>query len=185
MADRVYLKNRFFISAIIFGVLALVIAVLVAYPALREIRTINRQVYEERVRLEKLYVKGQLQKKVRENYARIEGSIGFLDEILLQENNELPYIAAVEQAASDAGAELKINIGERKRQPNELISSLRFNLEVKGSWESIARFLESLEKMPWYSNIQESTFAVHQEKDNSSRIISASLAVDTFWLLAQ
>lgn len=185
MTDRVYLKSRFFVSALIFAVLALAIAVLVAWPALREIRLINRQVYEERVRLEKLYVKGQLQKKVRENYARVEGRTGFLDEILLKENNELPYITAVEQAASDARVELKMNVGERKRQPNQLLSSLGFNLEVLGSWENVSRFLETLEKMPFYSNIQESAFAVHKAKDNPGRAVSASLAIDTFWLLAE
>jgi len=185
MADRVYLKSRSFISAIIFGLLALIIVVLVAYPALREIRLINRQVYDERVRLERLYLKGQLQKKVRENYARIEGGIGFLDEIMLTENNELPYITAVEQAANDAGVELKINVGERKRKPNEPLSNLGFNLEIKGGWANAARFLENLEKLPFYSNIQESTFAVRQEKDSPSRVVSASLAVDTFWIIVE
>lgn len=185
MTDRVFLKSRSFVSTIIFGLLVLIIVVLVAYPALREIRLINRQVYEERVRLEKLYLKGQLQKKVRENYARIEGDIGFLDEIMLKENNELPYITAVEQAASAAEVELKINVGERKRTPNEPLSILAFNLEAKGGWENVTRFLGNLEKIPFYSNIQESTFSVRQEKDNPARVVSASLAIDTFWIIAE
>ena len=62
------LKNRFQISAGVFIILLAAISILIVWPALREIQLIKTQVYEERVRLEKLYVRGQLQKQVRANF---------------------------------------------------------------------------------------------------------------------
>lgn len=185
MIGRAYLKSHFLVSALLFAVALLAVILLVVIPSLREIRVINKQVYDERVRLERLYVKGQLQKRVRENFARIKGEVAFLDEILLKENNELPYITALEQASDESGVELKINVGERKRTPNQPLSSLEFTLEVKGDWQGLARFLDKLESLPYYTNIKETTFAVRQEKESPGRTVDAAISADTSWLIKE
>lgn len=176
-------KNRFQISAAIFIVLLAAVSVLIVWPSLQEIRLINRQVYEERVRLEKLYVRGQLQKKVRANYAKIEGETRFLDDILLKENQELQYITALESAANANNVELKINIGESKRLPNQLFSALGISFELTGSYPDILAWIAALETMPYYTNINETAIAVHPPKDGGQAAATANINAETYWLL--
>lgn len=176
-------KNRFQISAGIFIILLAAVSVLIVWPALAEIRLIKNQVFEERLRLEKLYLRGQLQKKVRANYAKIEDQTIFLDNILLKENQELQYITALENAANEHGVALKINIGESKRLPNQLFSVLAVSFEVKGSYPNIMRWLASLESMPYYTNINETALAVHPPKEGEAASTTANISAETYWLL--
>lgn len=176
--------NRFLTSTIIFLVLLSAVITLVAWPALDEIGIIRSQVYDERVRLEKLYVRGQLQKKVRENYARIKDDVKFLDEIFLREHQELTYITALEQAGAAANIELKINIGETKRTPQQLLSTLGFSFEIKGAWPNIMRWLDAVEQIPYYTDIKEMAVAVHDEQPNGQpRTATVNISADTYWLV--
>lgn len=176
-------KNRFQISAGIFIILLAAVSVLIVWPSLQEIRLINRQVYEERIRLEKLYVRGQLQKKVRANYGKIEDQTHFLDDILLKENQELQYITALENAASANNVELKINIGESKRLPNQLFSVLAVSFELNGSYPDILAWLAALETMLYYTNINETAIAVHPPQEGEAPSATANISAETYWLL--
>lgn len=177
------LKNRFQISAAIFIVLLAAVSILIVWPSLAEITLIKNQVYEERVRLEKLYVRGQLQKKVRANYAKIEDQTKFLDTIFLKENQELRYITALENQANDHQVELKINIGESKRLPNQLFSILAVSFELKGRYPDILQWLASLEALPYYTNIKETALAVHPSEAGGAPSATANISAETYWLL--
>ncbi len=176
-------KNRFQISAAVFIILLAAILILIVWPALAEIRLINRQVYEERVRLEKLYVRGQLQKKVRENFAKIQNQTPWLDNVLLKENQELQYITALENAATEQAVELKINIGESKRLPNQLFSVLGVSFELTGDYPNILRWISAIETIPYYTNIRESAVAMHDAKDNLPERATVNISAETYWLL--
>ena len=181
-----WLKNRMLVSAGLFCLALLAIVLLLIIPSLREIELINRQVYDERVRLEKLYVRGQLQKKVRENYAKIRDNVKFLDEIFLHEHQELQYIGALEQAAASDGVTLKIDIGEAKRTPQQLLSTLKFNFEIKGDWPAIMRWLDTVENIPYYTDIKEVAIAVRAGDKNQpapERAATVNIAAETYWLV--
>ena len=176
-------KNRFQISAAIFVILLAAISVLIIWPSLAEIRLIKTQVFDERVRLEKLYVRGQLQKKVRDNYGKIKDQTQFLDGILLKENQELPYITAVENAANANNIALKINIGASKRLPNQLFSVLEVNFELTGSYPDIMRWIAAVETMPYYTNINEAVVAVRPPLAGAGAAATANISAETYWLL--
>lgn len=178
-----YTKNRFLVSTVAFGLLLAAVITLIVFPALREIRLISQQVYEERIRLEKLYVRGQLQKIVREKYATIEHSIGFLNTILLKENQELEYITALERVAESTGVELGIAIGDPKRIPEQTYSTLPFTFSVSGNWTSILRWVEEVESLPYYTNIREISISVREEAGGQGRSAAVSIGADTYWLI--
>lgn len=183
MQFQPYLKNRFLISTITFVLLLVAIIVLITLPALREIRLINQQVYEERVRLERLYVRGQLQKRVRENYAKIENDVGFLDTMLLKENQELQYITSLESLANAAGVELDITIGEPKRAPEQAYSTLPFTFALAGNWGAILRWVEEVEALPYYTTIREVSVSVREGTEEAGRSAAVSIGADTYWLI--
>jgi len=181
---NLYLKNRFLISTIAFGILLVAIFVLIIIPAISEIRIINKQVLEERIRLEKLYVKGQLQKTVRKNYESVEVKTGFLNKFILDENQELMYVTAIEQSAADEKVDLVISVGETKRKPQQRFSTLNFVFNVSGAWENIARWMEKVEELDYYTNMQEITIiSLEKDKEAGTRTATATILADTYWTI--
>lgn len=180
-----YFKNHFLVVTIIFTLLLFGVTFLIILPSAREIRLIRKQVLEERMRLEKLYMRGQLQKRVRENYYSIKESADWLDNILLKENQELQYITALESIADKNGIKLKINVGESVKMEGFPFSTLNISLDLVGSWPQIMLFLNDLENLPYYTNIKEIVFARQQGFGNeqTSRDISATVSAQTFWLI--
>lgn len=184
MRFTLFTKNHLLVSSGIFLFLLFLVVLFLVIPALAEIRLINRQVYEERVRLEKLYVRGQLQKKVRETFNGVKDDLKFLDNILLKENQELNYITALEQAARATDVNLKISIGASKRVPDQPFSTLRLNFEVAGAWTNIMRWLDQIETLPYYTNIREMAVAVRDNKEPAgSRAATVMIGADTYWLI--
>lgn len=179
-----YLKSHFLIASAVFALLLAILVFLVILPSLAEIRHIRRQVYEERIRLEKLYVRGQLQKKVRANYNRVKESAAWLDNILLKENQELQYITALESAAEKTGVGLKITVGEQSRLSGQPLSVLGFTFNLAGSWPKIVSFLAALENMPYYTNVLE-VIAARREQSGPEAAVGATATVtaQTFWLV--
>lgn len=178
-----YLKSHFLIASVIFSALLAGLIFIIILPSVAEIRRIRQQVYEERVRLEKLYVSGQLQKKVRENYNRVKESSAWLDNILLKENQELQYITALENAAENAGVGLKITVGEQSRLPGQPLSLLNFSFNLAGSWPKIVSWLAALENMPYYTNVLEVVAARREQSgEESPPPATAIIAAQTFWL---
>lgn len=181
---KIQLKNRFLISTIAFFLLFAALLAVVVYPAFQEIRIINEQVHQERVRLEQLYVAGQLRKTVQSNFNKIKGDIGFLSNMMLSENQELDYIAAVEQLADRANLDLSIRIGENKIEAKQRFSSLRFTFDVYGDWEDILVWIDSIESLPYYTNMQEMTVAVHGAgEEKNTRTANMTISADTYWLI--
>ncbi len=179
-------KNRFFVSSIAFILLLLSLLLLIDIPALREIRLIAQQVDEERVRLEKLYVRGQLQKNVQNNLNKIRETVGFLDKTMLPEGQELQYITTLEQLASDANIDLTIAIGESTRLPQQTYSLLDFTFELAGTWEDMMYWIQNIETLDYYTNIEAITIAVREdEKNNNIRAGKLTLSAETYWIIPQ
>ncbi|MBI2050725.1 MAG: type 4a pilus biogenesis protein PilO [Parcubacteria group bacterium] len=178
---RGLLKNRFMISTIAFALLLVALAALIIFPSYREIKVINQQVLEERMRLEKLYTQGQLQKAVQQNYESIKQEIGFLDEVMLAEREELAYITAVERVAEEAGVELDLAIGDAKRVPDQRFSELGFTLTARGDWEQLVRFVGRLESLPYYTNISEMTTSARENEPGASRHAAMTIGAATYW----
>lgn len=175
------LKNRFMISTIAFGLLFISLVVLIIIPSYREIRVINEQVLEERLRLEKLYTQGQLQKVAQQNYEQIKNKVGFLDALMLPEREELAYITAVESVAQAAGVRLALAIGDAKRVPDQRFSELSFTLTAEGDWEALVRFVERLEALPYYTNISEMATSVRAGESGGPRHATMTIGATTYW----
>ena len=179
-----FLKNRFMVSTIAFGLLLAALVILVVVPSFKKIRLINEQVLEERIRLKKLYTKGQVQKTVQQNFASIKNEVQFLDEMLLKENQELDFITQIEHVAENSGIEIDMSIGKTKRIPEQRFSELEVNYTVNGSWEQFMEWISGIESLPTYTNIHEINVAIHTDDSNElERNAIIGIEANTFWLI--
>jgi len=178
-----FLKNRFVISTTAFVLLMAALVVLIIYPAIREIQTINHQVMDERERLERLYVRGQLLKNVRNDFQSIQKDVGFLDEILLKENQELQYIAALERLADEFEVELKITVGDATVRPQQPYSELEFTFQITGYWPDMLAWVERVEALPYYTNVNAITITARQDEQATQQLATLAISAETYWLL--
>lgn len=172
------LKNHFLLTTLIFIILMLIIIFFVIRPSWREIVSIDAKVIEQRIQLETLYTRGQLQKKVTEKYNEIKNEAAFLDEILLKENQELQYITSLESIADSLGLNLQITIGENQKLPVDGLSALPFSFVVSGNWRNIVSWLDKVESLPYYTNIAEITITSRPEDPERT---SLGITATTFW----
>ena len=154
------------------------ITFLVINPAIKEILSIDQDIYEQRIRLETLYERGQLQKKVLAKFNRINEQSGFLDKILLKENQELQYITSLESIADSLNVDLKINIGQQGKNLTDNISTLPFSFSLVGRWEDILAWLDKLEALPYYTDINE--FSLNAQANDIAKT-SIKVSSVTYW----
>jgi len=176
------LKNRFIISAASFVLIFAALLILVIIPSFKEIRLINAQVYEERVRLEKLYTQGQLKREAQKNYNLVKEKIDAIDGIMLSEGQELEYITIVENTAEDIGLSMGLSIGENKRFPEQRFSELAFTFTLTGEWENIVKWVDKIESLPYYTNIKSSSISIHED-EGTKRTATAAIEATTYWLI--
>jgi len=171
------------VSASSFLLLLVAVIILIVVPSISEIRLINIQVNEERERLEKLYIKGQIRKQVQSNFENIKEDAKFLENIILKESHELEYITAVENAAEKNGISITMSTGEAKIKPEQDFSELEFTFSTTGDWEDILRWIGDIESLPYYTNISEISVTAREEgKETKLRTANALIKAKTYWL---
>ena len=179
-----FLKNRFTISAISFALVLAALIILMVIPAIQEIKIINNQVHDERLRLELLYEKGQVKAMVQKNYLSIKQDAKFLENILSKESQELEYISAVENIAQSHGIEIAMSAGKVKRTPEQRFSELEFTFTLAGKWENILKWINGVENLSQYTNMKEMSVSIFPDKINENiRKANVTISADTFWLL--
>ena len=176
------LKNHFLMATIVFSCLFLLMIIFFIIPALRQIKQINDEIFQERKRLENLYARGQLQKKVIGRYNQAKEKSQFLEEIFLTEGQELQYISTLEQAAAQTGIQLKITVGTADPVAIDNVSQLSFIFEVEGQWPNLLGWLQKVEELPYYTNFSDATAMSQFAQNSTSTITALKLNAETYWL---
>lgn len=118
---------------------------------------------------------------LEKNWPSIAPLIPKIKESLPDSSDLLVYQGALEAAASAAGAQISVSFssGDGSRQNNlKTASNIDHQVEVRGSLISFAQFLENLEKMPFY--VQVNSFKLTSGKDiNQEAAATLSLKVYT------
>ena len=82
-------KRKNIITIILITVILSAIITFIAYPTVREIKSLSQQIYDYRLYLEKLYIQGQLLKNITEELKEVEPDLEKLSKVLIGKNQEL------------------------------------------------------------------------------------------------
>lgn len=174
-----YYKNRFYINIGIILIFFTTIAVFIIYPALNEIIKVNREITNERIKLEKKLALGLNIKKVIKDLEAIEESAQKLDDIFLEKNSELNLINNLESLASDHNVTIAITSDFIKNDISPSISQMDLKIIATGNYREILNFINDLENQKNYFNFSTITFTKNKRADNSSLVI-AQLSGNTY-----
>ncbi|OGY45456.1 MAG: hypothetical protein A2744_02095 [Candidatus Buchananbacteria bacterium RIFCSPHIGHO2_01_FULL_44_11] len=168
-------KILIFIAAI--TVVTGVIVYLVIVPTVIEIRKISQAIYNERLDLEKKYLRGQLLKKTIEDFEQIKPKKDQLTSAFLILGRELEFITSLEDIASQNQLiqNIQLNINEKKKR--EEFDEVPVTLTLQGNFLQTMNYLASLEKLNYYINLTSLKIsAADQDQDSSTSLVTTILS---------
>lgn len=79
----------------------------------------SAEIEEQRIDLERKYIKGYSLRRLTENLKKIEPKLSSLDQIFINKNRELEFITTVENEANKAQVSQKIILNSPKTAANQ------------------------------------------------------------------
>ena len=155
------------------------IFVFMAWPSLKIIQTLNNQIYEQRVELEKMYRRGQILKQTIKEYEQVKPQISSLQQIFVNRGQELELITALENIASATNINQNIKLGVTDNLNKN--QKLPLELQVTGTTAQIINYLAGLESLNYYLNIDTVRLVNSQTEPNRAPTLTAIFLANAFY----
>jgi len=165
-----YYKNKFFINIGAILLFFILITFFIIYPSLSKINKVNKEITEERIKLEKKLALGLNIKKITQDLEKIEEPAKQLDNIFIKKGQELELVNQLELIASDNNINLELT-SDFSGQDIELnISQVEIKMVLTGEYKKILNFMSDLENSENYFNLK--SIAISQNKKDSGLVIA-------------
>ncbi len=171
------LRKKIFLSLMVFLIIILILLVFIVIPTIRDIKNMSQEIEEQRLDLEKKYIKGQSLKQLAENLKKIEPELVNLDQIFINQNRELEFITTLEEIAARNNINQKINLGAINPAGSESFKKTTIQLFTSGSFNDQINYLLNLEALNYYVNINSLELSPGGQLGGINMMIGA----ETFW----
>lgn len=160
------IKRKFLIYLIIFIAAYAAIIIFIIIPTINDIRDISRSIYNERVDLERKYLRGQLLKKTIKDFEKIKPQEEKLSSIFVKTGQELELITLLEDIANKNQVDLKINLKTTQKQ--QKIPSLTLEIKIEGNYLNTLSYLNDLERLNYYFNVENLQISTYGQESTGS-----------------
>ncbi len=170
------------------------VAILVIYPAMREIKTTAAEINKLKEELRQRQTPEYALKEVLTSYRRHEARINLLNRAAMNKSRELEFITALEDIAARYKVQQKIDIGNYQAFPNGAFSQMPLQLQLTGSFKDELKYLQGLERLPVYINIKQMSFSsasapvisnltapLAENVVDMEKMVNLIITADTFW----
>ncbi|MFA6322308.1 MAG: hypothetical protein WCX71_02410 [Candidatus Buchananbacteria bacterium] len=154
----------------------IVVVILVIIPTAKQIEQTKKIIYDERVDLEKKYLRSQLLRQVIKDFENVKPQKEKLESIFVGAGKELDFVTALEKIAVDNELIQTIQLGNNI--DHGTYQSTPLTLHVQGKYFGILKYIEDLEKNHYNFNL--SSFSLNSNLDDNS--VSADLRGEFFSL---
>lgn len=184
------LKNK--IAASVGGFLLVIFCLLyfIIIPTITDIKNMSGEIEEQRIDLEKKYIKGQSLKKLSDNLKSIEPKLDLLNQLFINKNRELEFITTLENRAGLNRLNQKINLNPPQAADNQDFQKADLQLLLTGKFSRLLKYLLDLESLGYYTNIKSLELspargqeAVSDEAAAPDNLINVTMFInaDTYW----
>ncbi len=178
------LKKKIYLSLLVFLIIILILIIFIVVPTIRDIKNMSNKIEEQRLDLEKKYIKGQSLKQLAENLEKIEPELVKLNQIFINQNRELEFITTLEEIAAKNNINQKINLGAVSAAENQNFKKSTLQLYTSGSFTDQMNYLLSLEALNYYININSidlNPSGITPNGQSASGGINMLINAETFW----
>lgn len=175
-----FFKNPWFIISIILAALIGVI-IFIVIPAVRDIKTLNQKIIDQRTLLESRYEKRLSIKNAIKNFNSLQPQVPTLvKSIYLNPGNEIEFITSLETLAEKNRLSQTVNFdntsGEAASQNTKKVP---IEILLSGDYINIVKYIQDLEKLNFYLIITSISSA--PRVNDASGNIRTLLRGYTFW----
>ena len=182
---KINLKNKIIIIIIGFLTLFSLILFFIVIPTIHDILDMGQIIEEQRIDLEKKYIKGQNLRQLTANLNKINLQLSKLEQIFISENRELEFITTLEGVANKNSTNQKINLGVQEDMPGYDYKKMTLQLFLQGNFVNIMNYLIGLESLEYYVNVKNIELTMGSSKQTSDTpqgaVINMFLLTETFW----
>jgi len=187
------LKNKIALSSAGFILIIFSLLYFIVMPTVADIKTMGEEIENQRIDLERKYVKSQSLRKLAENLKNIEPNLELLNQIFINKNRELEFITTLENEANLNQISQKINLNPPTAAENQDFQKAGLQLLTKGNFAGLFKYLADLESLNYYINVKILEMSSASEKaaggtgqtDGSRPIggknINLFIDADTYW----
>jgi len=163
--NKIFNKYGITVAAIL---ILLMIILQMFLPSAKKIKELSDKVFEERTRLEELYLKGKSLKKSKQEYLDIKEKVAQLDKVFLKANKELELITQLEKIATKNSITQHINLGTKKIKHTNNIDKIKISISLQGQYYSILNYLQDIEALDYYVLLDDFSLGLSQETKYST-----------------
>lgn len=135
------------------AILAVGITCGIVFPMAKRIKQINEDIYNQRLALEKLYLRGQSIKQSRKDYDQIKDKVNVLDNTFNRLGQELGFITSLEKIAKEQNIKQIINIDSNHQTEGGAYEKIQVDIKLTGTFPEILYYLDKIETLDYYFNI--------------------------------
>lgn len=125
------------------------IAWFIIIPTLRDIQQITSSIQEQRNEIEEKYQRGQLLRKLMDDFKKIGPDKDRLATAMIAPGGELDFIITLEQLASRHDVDF-----DPQRQSPAPPGTFPLQLSLRGSFIQLMQYLQDIERLPTYFNVR-------------------------------
>jgi Tfp pilus assembly protein PilO len=144
------IKIYLFIAGLI--IFVVIIFVLIIIPTINKIKKINTKIYNQRLDIETRYLLSHGPER-NINIAKIKDDEEKLSSLFIKNGSELEFITSIENAAQANNLTQQIRLQPANAKITETIESVPMSVSLKGNFWDILKYIQSLEKLDYYINI--------------------------------
>lgn len=146
-----HLRHKLVIILGLVGLSLAAIGCFIIVPTLRDIQAITVAIQEQRDVIEEKYQRGQLLRKLVEDFRKIGPEKDRLDAAFIQPGGELDFIIGLERLA--ASREVDFDPQRVKADAKARADSFPLTLKLRGSFSQLLSYLQDVERLPTYFNV--------------------------------
>lgn len=168
------LKNKMYLSIGITTIVAIVVWFLLIDPFIIKVKSLNNDIYDSRVALE-IIQKEKTQTDILErDYKKIQEDTKKISQVFIFRERTLDFISLLENIASENQLSQEISLEELSKQDEE-IKKLTLQLNLKGDFINLIKYINKIESTDYYIDINTLNFS---RQDNN---VSLNIIAQTYW----
>jgi Tfp pilus assembly protein PilO len=162
--------NKKYYSLLTCAIVFFALVFLIIIPNIKKIKSINYEILNQRKIMEEYFAKGQNLKNSKEQYANIKENADELDKIFIKDGSELSLITALEKISLKTNVNQNIDLRADEIKEEGKIKEMPINLRLKGNYNNLMNYLDSIESSDFYINIETLDFSAGQNQIKNKQI---------------
>ena len=134
----------------------------------QKIKDLSLEIISNKNKIEQLSEQNSQIDSIRNKYNELRENIDEVSECIVNYSNIFSFIASVKDVAEKNNINLNINVSnDGKMQETNFLSYINYNIKATGEFGDIMRFLDNLENLKYYINIEKIKISSNNDDNNN------------------